>query len=447
MANRKLIIGGAVLGALTLAGLVWAGAGFSPPVLTGPVPEGAGRLFSGCIPTGQGVAVRPSDRPRLAGDRYIYADGTQVRSHDREGRPAQLMPDGSLLYPDGTRIAHDSNSGNTTITGPDGRVTQSNIRMPVLVDGAFVWGDGVTLPGTDPGGGAGKISPDGSVVFPDGTTVTHDPTTGMTVTRHPDGRVTQVRDPGTNRGEDGNLEWDDGFRAPSSDPSGGEHEPTADGWIRYPDGTMLSHNAANGGTKIIRPDGTLVTHNSDTCDTKEVPIAGGCLGERPVIDQCLVGTWRQVGGGPLDWIRRNARMRDVTMPRSEVTPLEITLKSDGSYFTSNGSMDMEFHRPDDPKTTEYDPVTGKVRGSIPNTAGFWSAEGGTIRGCVATDGRATGAVTGSIPKHTVTQPFSFAGSAGAEGKGQYSCSGTTMKTFHPMPKGSPMEYEFTRISK
>lgn len=445
MANpRVLAAGGAVL-ALIIAGLAWAGGMFSPPVLEGPAPP-TGGPFSGCIPTDTGPATRPVDHPRHAGDRYIYRDGTQVRDTDLDGRPATLQLDGSLRYPDGTVVSHNSDTGETTITHPDGRVTHSSIRMPTLVDGSFVWGDGASLPGTDPSGGAGKILPDGSVSFPDGTIVMHDPATGMSKTTHPDGRVTEVRDPGTRRDGDGNLEWNDGLRAPR-DPGGTEPSATPAGWLRYPDGTMLSHDPASGESKIVRPDGTIVTHNSDTCETKVIPIAGGCLGAPPVIDQCLLGTWRQTGGGPLEWVRRNVRMGDVQMPQAEVTPLEVTFKRDGSFQTTNGAMDMEFYRPNDPSTTDDDPVTGKVRGEMSRVTGFWSASNGEMKACIESDDGAKGTVTASSPKHSITTPFSFEGSAGSAGGSSYSCSGTSFKTFTPMPRGEPMEYSFTLISK
>ncbi|KTE10756.1 hypothetical protein [Sphingopyxis sp. H115] len=447
MANRKTIVAGTGALAALLTGLAWASGVFSPPVLTGPPPPEPRGPFSGCIPTGAGMAARPVDRPRHAGDRYIYRDGTQVRDTDLDGRPAVLLPDGSLRYPDGTTVAHNSDTGETTITHPDGEVTRSNIRMPVLVDGYFVWGDGVRLPGTDPAGGAGKIAEDGLVSFPDGTVVTHDPSTGLTKTRHPDGRITEARDPGTRRNGDGNLQWNDGLTTPPTDPSGGEASATPEGWIRYPDGTMIGHNPATGDTKIIRPDGSIVTHNSDTCETKVIAAAGGCLGAPPVIDQCLIGNWRQTGGGPLEWVQRNVQMGKVQMPRAEVTPLDLTLKSDGSFQTKNGAMDIKFYRPDDPTTTSEDPVTARARGQMAPTTGYWSAKNGEVRACFNSGDRTTGAVTGSTPKHSVTTPFGFPGAAGSDGVVSYTCDGNSFKTSQPMPKGTPMEYSFTRISK
>ena len=453
MAGRKMMIATSTAAIVAiLAGLAWAAGYFSPPPPetpppSEPLPPSEPRIFRGCIPTDTGMAARPVDHPRRAGDVYIYRDGTQVRAVGPDGRPATLLPDGSLRYPDGTQFAHNSDTGESTITHPDGRVTHSNIRMPVFADGFFVWGDGVKVPAVDPDGGEGKIASDGSVVFPDGTAVNHDPATGLTKTHHPDGRVTETRDPGTHHGDDGSLEWNDGFRAPGSDPSGGAARGSGDGWIRYPDGTMISHDPTNGDTKIVRPDGSVVLHNSDTCETRVIASPGGCLGAPPVIDKCLIGNWRQTGGGPLEWVKRNVPMGKVQMPQAEVTPLDLTLKPDGRFQTRNGTIDLEFHRPDDAGTTEFDPVTGKARGQYAPTTGFWSAKNGTVRACFDTGYRTTGAVTESTPKHSVTTPFGFAGAAGADGDVSYTCDGNTFKTFQPMPRGGPMEYQFTRISK
>lgn len=457
MSNRKTIYVGVALAA-TLAALAWAGGYFSPPTPTPapplpPPPEaptpGSRMFFSGCIPTDDGMPARPVDHPRHALDRhvYIYRDGTQAPDVDRDGHPATLQADGSIRYADGTTVAHDSDTGKTTVTHPDGRVTHSNIRMPWIENGMFVWGDSVRLPLTDPSGGAGKITPDGAVAFPDGTIVSHDPATGMTKTIHADGRMTEVREPGTHYDDDGNLEWNDGFRAPGTDPSGGEASVTPKGWIRYPDGTVLRHDAATGYTEFVRPDGTRVIHNSDTCETKVFEPVGGCLGGPPVIDQCLIGNWRQTGGGPLEWVKHNMPMGKVQMPRAEVTPLELTLKPDGRFETNNVAIDLEFYRPDDSTTTEYDPVTGKARAQAAPTTGYWGIKGGMLQACFDTGDRTTGVLTASIPKHSVTTPFGFAGAAGADGAVSYSCDGNSFKTFQPMPRGEPMQYEFTRISK
>ncbi len=442
MANRKGMAAGAAVLALAAAGVAWATGALDTP--DAPPPEERGP-FRGCIPTDSGPAARPVDHPRHAGDRYIYRDGTQVRDTDLDGRPATVRADGSILYPDGTVVSHNSDSGDTTITHPDGRVTHSNIRMPSLVDGAFVWGDGASLPGTDPSGGEGKILPDGSVSFPDGTIVSHDPATGMTKTIHPDGRVTEVRDPGTRRDGEGNLEWNDGLRAPR-DPSGAEPTATPTGWLRYPDGTMLSHDPASGESKIVRPDGSIVIHNSDTCETRIIPAAGGCLGEPPVIDQCLIGEWRQSGGGPLEWVKRNVPMGNVRM-MGDAPPLEMKMSADGSFVTNAMQMDLTFFRPDDRDTTDYDPVTGRTHTDVAATSGRWSAKNGELRACFETGEASKGTVTGSIPKHSVTTPFTFGGAEGADGIVSYSCSGNTFKTNYPMPRGAPMEYQFSRISK
>lgn len=123
--------------------------------------------------------------------------------------------------------------------------------MPVIAQA----GDYITLPNgqkvraTAPGGGRGKANPDGSVSYPDGTTVSVGPGDSTVVTR-PDGSTSSQPPPDS-------FELPNGQQVRATDPSGQRGKQNADGSVTYPDGTTVGMGG-KGETVITRPDGSTI---------------------------------------------------------------------------------------------------------------------------------------------------------------------------------------------
>jgi hypothetical protein len=56
----------------------------------------------------------------------------------------------------------------------------------------------------------------------------------------------------------------------------------------------------------------------------------GCTAS-PAVDACLVGTWKQTGGGAAEWMRQNLKMAQVGAVASNGT---LTFNADGTFSTS-----------------------------------------------------------------------------------------------------------------
>jgi hypothetical protein len=397
-----------------------------------PAPSG-GRCSAG---RGLDMPVTPSDIPRRVGDNIIYRDGTRVRALDPDGRPGRINADGSVTYSDGTRIAHNSGTGDTTITRPDGRTSRTNVRAPDLRDGEYVWNDGMRTSATDPRGGSGKVNSDGSISYPDGTRISHDPRSGLTQTVHSDGRISNSRWSGARRDDSGSWRWNDGASAPGTDPGGGMGSATDDGWIRYPDGTLISHDAGTGETKYVRSDRSV--RISNPCEEEEHVIADSCLGMPAIVDKCMVGTWKLTEGGPMEWLKAQG-VPAVT--RDNMGAIVMTINDDGTFRSQGFNMDyqLEFRGADEIRKAD-------THGQVKGTSGLWSAKNGKLHACFTQGGEAEGSTTVSTKKGPRNSPFALGGVAGQDGSSSYSCSNTTFITSSPMPRGGDMRHKFTRIS-
>lgn len=119
--------------------------------------------------------------------------------------------------------------------------------------------DYITLPNgqkvraTAPDGGRGKVNPDGSVTYPDGTIVGVGADDSTMVTR-PDGSTTSQPPPDT-------FELPNGQLVQATDPSGRRGKQNADGRVTYPDGTSVGMGTA-GDTVITRPDGSTASREA-----------------------------------------------------------------------------------------------------------------------------------------------------------------------------------------
>ncbi len=92
------------------------------------------------------------------------------------------------------------------------------------------------------------------------------------------------------------------------------------------------------------------------------------------VDTCLIGAWRQSGGGAAEWMKRNMPP-GMPVPRVETNGQMIVLNRDGSYWTT----------PMTAKTTiQFGGSEGDLRAEGTMTAqskGRWSSQSGTLNLC------------------------------------------------------------------
>jgi|CXWL01.1.fsa_nt_gi hypothetical protein len=162
-----------------------------------------------------------------------------------------------------------------------------------------------------------------------------------------------------------------------------------------------------------------------------------CL-SRTVIDRCLLGTWRQTGGGPMEWLRRQG-IPQVT--RDNTGALVMTLNENGTFSSQNVGMDFQVTVPG-----RDGPTTGDGYGAIQGTSGRWSAQDGRLYACFDSGGEAAGTVAVRTPGGGSSSPFAFGSNAGEQGSSSYTCSDAAFTTSSPMPRGGAMEYQFARVT-
>lgn len=157
-----------------------------------------------------------------------------------------------------------------------------------------------------------------------------------------------------------------------------------------------------------------------------------------VIDRCMVGTWEQTGGGPMEFLRRQG-IPQVT--RDAMGRLVMTLRDDGTYSTRSVPLDYQITIPDDEM-----PVISDAVGTVGASSGRWSGEGGVLMACIDEDAGATAMTTTVIQGHPIQMPHRSWGMAGTGGSTSYTCDDTTMTTSAPMGNGQNMTYTFRRLT-
>lgn len=379
------------------------------------------------------LPVVPTDMPRRLQDSFIYRDGTRVRARDPEGRPGTVNADGSISYADGTRVAHNSATGDTTITAPDGTVSRTNVAMPRRDGEFYVWGDGIRTYVERGGSGEGEIRDDGSIAYPDGTIVKHDPRTGTTTTVSADGTTSTRIESAARRADDGMWRWNDGAVAPGH----GDSEDAGDGWIKYPDGTVISHLAGTGLTKYIRPDGSITLANS--CTSEVIIAADTCLEVPVVIDKCMLGTWKLTGGGPLEYLKSKGMNITSATPDS----YSMTFNDDGTMRTSGFNFSQQVKTP-----LPEGEMFGNTEGAVAGVSGFWSTSGGKLYMCFTSGGDSEVETRVRTPKGGGFNDQRRGNElAGTGGSASYSCASEKLSTSDAMPNGDVMKHEYTRVSR
>jgi hypothetical protein len=170
-------------------------------------------------------------------------------------------------------------------------------------------------------------------------------------------------------------------------------------------------------------------------------LEAGCqpCGGSAAIDACLVGTWQQTGGGPVEWMQRVMSRRFIA--HGERRNVVTVYQSDGTYASAPLTVEL---------TTHMETRRGVVRGdghAVAQGAGRWSAEGGRLNVCQDRL-RFHGTTTMTAPDGSrTTMPVPMPRGSGTVTM-QYACSRTSLETTLTFPGiPQPMVTQYSRISR
>jgi hypothetical protein len=180
----------------------------------------------------------------------------------------------------------------------------------------------------------------------------------------------------------------------------------------------------------MRPPRTMIVVLAMTAFAPGAAHAG-CTAS-PAVDTCLVGTWKQTGGGAAEWMRQNLKMAQVGAVASNGT---LTFNADGTFSTSKVDTKAEVGAKDAPMH-----ATGQMSGQA---GGEWSAAGGMLTLCMtAVSSKGTIELkgpSGEGMKMAMPQMKPAAASM------SYTCDGDTLSTVQPMPKNTTMTTTYTKV--
>ncbi|MGW0332698.1 AAWKG family protein [Streptomyces sp. NPDC003011] len=170
---------------------------------------------------------------------------------------ALRTPSGGTTQLTDSKLTTGFPDGSSTSFDPD-----SGVLTTTHPDGSVTTeslGDGVKV--TNPDGSVTSLGEDGKLTttFPDGTTQTVDPTTGQATTTDPDGTATTT-DLGSLDGLNAGLGGGDGVL---DTPTGGTTQLTSGGDLTtdLPDGSSTSFDPDSGVLTTTHPDGSVTTEN------------------------------------------------------------------------------------------------------------------------------------------------------------------------------------------
>jgi hypothetical protein len=151
----------------------------------------------------------------------------------------------------------------------------------------------------------------------------------------------------------------------------------------------------------------------------------------PSIDTCLVGTWKQTGGGG-EWMRQNLKMAQPTAAPSNGT---LMFNADGTFSTSKVDSKAEVTAPG---TSTH--ATGQMNAQA---SGTWSAAGGTLTLCMTSvDSKGSIEIEGPGGKK---MRLAMPQMKPANTSMAYTCAGATLSTTQPMPKNTTMTTSYARV--
>jgi hypothetical protein len=154
-----------------------------------------------------------------------------------------------------------------------------------------------------------------------------------------------------------------------------------------------------------------------------VPAAAECAGAS-AIDACLVGAWKQTGGGPVEWMKRNMPP-GMSVPGADQGERIIVLDRNGGFRTAPMSSDITFRM-------EGQGGAVRIEGGEVQASGRWSAANGKFHLCMETqkvEGQARVTVPGAGQQ---TMPFGQPSATGPMTL-DYACSDDTLETTQPVP--------------
>jgi len=96
-------------------------------------------------------------------------------------------------------------------------------------------------------------------------------------------------------------------------------------------------------------------------------------GGSTAVDACLVGAWRQTGGGPIEWMRKV--MDGIAIPEGERHNVLDVFQADGTYFTAPLTAKITSIAETDRATLRGDAQV------VAQTSGRWSGENGRLNLC------------------------------------------------------------------
>jgi hypothetical protein len=154
--------------------------------------------------------------------------------------------------------------------------------------------------------------------------------------------------------------------------------------------------------------------------------------ESPSVDNCLVGTWQQTGGGAVEWMREHMKMAQVKVTANNA---KITFNADGTFATSKVDATAE--------VTSEDAPMQAIGQMSSQGSGQWSAADGKLTLCMtAVAGQGTIEFKGPDGK-TTSMPMPQMQPADATM--DYTCAGDALSTVLPMPMGSTMTTTYARV--
>lgn len=165
------------------------------------------------------------------------------------------------------------------------------------------------------------------------------------------------------------------------------------------------------------------------------PASAACAGME-AIDACLVGAWRQTGGGAVEWMRRNMQ-KGMTIPNTDQGDRVIVFNGDGGYRSAPASGKI---------TMRMESAEGGLRADSDlkvQARGRWSAKSGMLHLCTdhqTFEGRARITTPGG-PQQVMPLPAPQASGPTSFG---YRCSKRaleTRKSFPGIPNPMVTHYE------
>jgi FlaG/FlaF family flagellin (archaellin) len=149
-------------------------------------------------------------------------------------------------------------------------------------------------------------------------------------------------------------------------------------------------------------------------------------------DTCLIGIWKQTGGGAAEWMHEHMKMAEIKVQATKAT---ITFKANGTFSTSKVDATSQVQAKDSPMQ-----MTGHMAAQ---GSGQWSAADGKLTLCQAAT-NAKGTMQLKMPGgKTMNMPIPQMGPS--EVTMSYTCAGDTLSTVQQMPMGSPMTTTYARV--